>query len=164
MAEARFKAYAAAAAVFGLDRVTKVIIEQRVSESASYRVIPGFFDIVHSENRGVAFGIFNDSASEWRSLALIVVAVVAVIFIGAYMWRAQHIDAATLWGLALILGGAAGNAFDRIVSGRVTDFLEFYLGAYHWPTFNVADSGVVIGSGLLILDMLLSKREAATVP
>ncbi|MGB7758910.1 MAG: signal peptidase II [Bryobacteraceae bacterium] len=164
MAEGRFKAYAAAAAVFGLDRLTKAIIERRVSESATYRVIPGFFDIVHSENRGVAFGIWNDSAAEWRSLALIVVAVAAVIFVGVYLWRARHIDRMTLWGLALILGGAAGNAFDRIVSGRVTDFLDFYAGGYHWPAFNVADSGVVIGSGLLLLDILLSKRQAANVP
>jgi signal peptidase II len=163
MAEARIKAYAAAAAVFGLDRLTKLIIEHRVSESADYRVIPGFFDIVHSENRGVAFGIFNDSAFEWRSLALIVVSVAAVIFVSAFLWRARHIDKAMLWGLALILGGAAGNAFDRIVSGRVTDFLEFYIGEYHWPTFNVADSAIVIGSGLLLVDMLLSKRQAANV-
>jgi signal peptidase II len=164
MAEARLKAYAAAAAVFGLDRLTKRIIEQRVPESVAYRVIPGFFDIVHSENRGVAFGIFDDSAVEWRSLALIVVAVIAVIFVSVFLWRARHIDAAMLWGLALILGGAAGNAFDRIVSGRVTDFLEFYIGEYHWPTFNLADSAIVIGSGLLLLDMLLSKRQAANVP
>ncbi|MGA2273847.1 MAG: signal peptidase II [Bryobacteraceae bacterium] len=164
MAEGRFKAYAAAAAVFGLDRLTKVIIEQRVSEIASYRVIPGFFDIVRTENHGVAFGIFNDSTFEWRSLALIVVAVAAMIFIGVYLWRARHIETSTLWGLALIMGGAAGNAFDRIVSGRVTDFLDFHIGGYYWPTFNVADSCVVIGSGLLLLDMLLSKRQAANVP
>lgn len=164
MAEGRFKAYAAAAAVFGLDRLTKWIIEQRVSESAACRVIPGFFDIVHSENRGVAFGIFNDSAVAWRPLALILVAVIAVIFVSVFLWRARHIDAIMLWGLALILGGAAGNAFDRIVSGRVTDFLEFYIGEYHWPTFNVADSAIVIGSGLLLVDMLLSKRQAANVP
>ena len=92
------------------------------------------------------------------------VAIVAVIFVIVFLWRARHIDAAMLWGLALILGGAAGNAFDRIVSGRVTDFLEFYIGVYHWPTFNVADSAIVIGSGLLLLDMLLSKRQAANVP
>jgi signal peptidase II len=69
----------------------------------------------------------------------------------------------TLWGLALILGGAAGNGLDRIVSGRVTDFLDFYLGGYHWPAFNVADSSIVIGSGLLILDMLRTKRPAPNV-
>ncbi|MGO9230176.1 MAG: signal peptidase II [Bryobacteraceae bacterium] len=164
MAEGRFKAYAAAAAVFSLDRLTKLIVEHKVAESASYRVIPGCFDIVHSANRGVAFGILNDSAFEWRTAVLTLVSVAAVVFISVYLWRARHIDAATLWGLALILGGAAGNALDRIVSGRVTDFLDFYIGAYHWPTFNVADSGVVIGSGLLILDMLRTKPRAANVP
>jgi signal peptidase II len=160
MAEGRLKAYLAAAAVFGLDRLTKLIIERWVPESVSYRVIPGFFDIVHSENRGVAFGIFNDSTFEWRNLALIAVAVAAVIFISIYLWRARQVDTAMLWGMALILGGAAGNAIDRIVSGRVTDFLEFYIGEYHWPTFNMADSALVIGSGLLLLDMLRSKQAA----
>jgi len=160
MAEGRVKAYLAAAAVFGLDRVTKLVIERSVSESAAYRVIPGFFDIVHSENRGVAFGIFNDSTFEWRSLALIAVALAAAVFIAAYLWRARQIDTAMRWGMALILGGAAGNAFDRIVAGRVTDFLEFYIGDYHWPTFNVADSAIVIGSALLLLDMLRSKQAA----
>ena len=156
----RLRAYLAAAAVFGLDRITKLLIERCVSESAAYRVIPGFFDIVRSENRGVAFGIFNDSTFEWRNLALVVVALAAAVFIGVYLWRARQIDTALLWGMALILGGAAGNAFDRIVAGRVTDFLEFYLGDYHWPTFNVADSAIVIGSGLLLLDMLRSKQAA----
>jgi signal peptidase II len=160
MAEGRLKAYLAAAAVFGLDRLTKLVIERWVPESVSYRVIPGFFDIVHSENRGVAFGIFNDSTFEWRNLALIAVAVAAVIFISIYLWRARQVDTAMLWGMALILGGAAGNAIDRIVSGRVTDFLEFYIGEYHWPTFNMADSALVIGSGLLLLDMLRSKQAA----
>ena len=96
-------------------------------------------------------------------MALILVSVAAVIVIGAYLWRARRIDSATLWGLALILGGAAGNALDRILSGRVTDFLDFHVGEYHWYTFNVADSGVVIGSALLILDMLRTKRQAANV-
>ena len=164
MADGRVRAYLAAAAVFVLDRLTKRAIERWVSESVSYRIIPGFFDIVHSENHGVAFGILNDSTFEWRSLALIVVSLIAVVFIGAYLWRVRQIDAPTLWGMALILGGAAGNAFDRIVSGRVTDFLELYVGAYHWPTFNVADSAIVIGSGLLVLDMFRSKRQAANVP
>ena len=160
MAEGRWTAYLAAAAVIGLDRVSKWMIERWVPASAGYRIIPGFFDIVHSENRGAAFGIFNDSTFEWRSLALVVVSVAAVIFISVYLWRARHIETAMRWGMALILGGAAGNAIDRIVSGRVTDFLEFYIGDYHWPTFNVADSAIVIGCGLLLLDMLRSKQAA----
>ena len=80
------------------------------------------------------------------------------------MERRSGWTALLLWGLTLILGGAAGNVFDRIVSGQVTDFLQFYIGDYHWPTFNVADSAIVIGSGLLLLDQLRPKRQAANVP
>ena len=88
----------------------------------------------------------------------------AVVLVAAMLWSAQRLDRYSLWGFALILGGAAGNVFDRIVWGRVTDFLDFYIGDYHWPTFNVADSAIVIGSGLLLLDLLRPKRQAANVP
>jgi signal peptidase II len=157
-------AYAAAAAVFALDRLTKWIVEARVSFFDTYKVIPGFFDIVRSQNRGVAFGIFNDSTSPWSAALLIGGALLAVVVIGGLLWKPERLDRRSLWGLALILGGAAGNLFDRIVSGRVTDFLLLYLGSFQWPTFNVADSAIVVGSGLLLLDMLRSKREAAPVP
>src|SRR5947199_3580423 len=114
MVDIRLKAYIAAAAVFALDRLTKWIIETRVSFMDTYRVIPGFFDIVHSENRGVAFGIFNDSTSEWRTTLLIVLAVAAVIMLSAMLWNAHRMTRYCLWGLALILVGATGNVFDRI--------------------------------------------------
>ena len=68
------------------------------------------------------------------------------------LWNAQRMDRNSFWGLTLILGGAAGNVFDRAVYGRVTDFLDFYISDYHWHTFNVADSAIVIGSGLLLID------------
>jgi len=161
MAEQRVKAYGLALAIMLLDRLTKWIIESRVGFFDTYKVIPGFFDIVHSQNRGVAFGLFNDSTSEWRTTLLIVFSVAAVVAVGSMLWRPDKLDRASFWGFALILGGAAGNVFDRIVFGRVTDFLELYLGDYHWPTFNVADSAIVIGSGLLLLDLLRPKREAA---
>jgi signal peptidase II len=164
MGDLRFKAYSVAAAVFALDRLTKWIVERLVSFSDTHTVIPGFFDIVYSQNRGVAFSILNDSTSEWRTLALIGVSAVAVIAVSAVLWRARHLDPLPFWGLALILGGAAGNVFDRIVWGRVTDFLDFYIGQYHWPTFNIADSAIVIGSGLFLLDTLRSKRQAAGAP
>jgi signal peptidase II len=163
MADLRLKAYGAAAVVFALDRATKWIIEDRVSFVDTYRVIPGFFDIVHSQNRGVAFGMFNDSTSQWRTVLLVVVAVAAVAMLSALLWNAQRLDRLSLWGFALILGGAAGNVFDRIVWGRVTDFLEFYIGEYHWPTFNLADTAIVIGSALLVMDLLRPKRQAENV-
>lgn len=163
MADVRLKAYGAAAAIFAIDRLTKLIIESRVSFIDTYRVIPGFFDIVHSQNRGVAFGMFNDSTSEWRTTLLVIASVAAVVMVSVMLWNAKKLDRYSLWGFALILGGAAGNVFDRIVWGRVTDFLLFYIGTYQWPTFNMADSAIVIGSGLLILDLLRQKRQAANV-
>jgi signal peptidase II len=157
------KAYAAAAAVFGLDRLTKWLIEQHVSFTDTYRIIPGFFDIIHSENRGVAFGMFNDSTSEWRSILLIAAASIAVAVITVLLWKPQRLDRLTYWGFALVLGGAAGNLADRIVWGRVTDFLLLYIQQFQWPAFNVADSAVVVGSSLLILDMIWTKRQTAHV-
>jgi len=164
MADLRLKAYGMAALVVALDRFTKWLVETHVSAMDAYRVIPGFFDIVHSQNRGVAFGIFNDSTSEWRTAMLIVLSIAAVIFVSAMLWRPERLDRTSRWGLALILGGAAGNVIDRIAWGQVTDFLEFYVGSYHWPTFNVADSAIVIGSGLLLVELLRPKRQAANVP
>jgi signal peptidase II len=161
MADRRWQAYGLAAVVFAVDRLSKWIVEQRVSAFDVHRVIPGFFDIVHSQNRGVAFGLMNDSPSVWRTLVLILFASTAMLVVASMLWKASRADRLTAIGLALILGGAAGNLFDRIVWGRVTDFLEFYIGELHWPTFNVADSCVVIGSGVLLLDILRPKRPAA---
>ncbi|MFB3825980.1 MAG: signal peptidase II [Bryobacteraceae bacterium] len=161
MADARLKAYGLAAAVAALDRLSKWIIESRVGFEDTYRVIPGFFDIVHSQNRGVAFGLFNDSTSEWRTMLLIVLSLAAAAVVAAMLWQAPRLDRLTRTGLALVLGGAGGNVFDRLAWGYVTDFLEFYVGSYHWPTFNVADSAIVIGSGLLVIEMLKPKRETA---
>jgi signal peptidase II len=164
MVDLRVKAYGLAALVFAADRITKMIVEARVSAMDTIRVIPGFFDIVHSQNRGVAFGILNDSTNELRTMALIVLSIAAVIFVAVLLWRPNKLDRLSMWGLSLVLAGAAGNLCDRILWGRVTDFLELYIGEYHWPTFNIADTAIVIGSGLLILDMLRPKRQAANVP
>ncbi|HYW48867.1 MAG TPA: signal peptidase II [Bryobacteraceae bacterium] len=160
MDDLRWKAYGSAAAVFALDRLTKWIIVSRVSFFDTYKVIPGFFDIVRSQNRGVAFGIFNDSTSEWRTTLLIAASLAAVVVVSVMLWNAHRLDRLSLWGLALILGGAAGNVLDRIVAGHVTDFLLFYIGEYQWPAFNMADSAIVVGSGLLVIDLLRSKRTA----
>ena len=164
MLDLRFKAYGAAAAVFAFDRFTKWIVETRISFIDTHRVIPGFFDIVHSQNRGVAFGLFNDGVSEWRTPLLLLFSLAAVVIVAVILWNAERLDRLSLAGFSLILGGAAGNVFDRLVWGRVTDFLEFYVGDYHWPTFNIADSAIVIGSGLLLIELLRPKRQVANVP
>src|SRR5581483_9703781 len=134
----RLKAYGVSAGVFALDRLTKWFVDRHVSFFDTYPVIPGFFDIVRSQNRGVAFGIFNDSTSEWRTTLLIVAALAAVGLVGSMLWKARTLDRYSVWGFSLILGGAAGNLFDRAVSGHVTDFLLLYVGSFQWPTFNVA--------------------------
>ena len=164
MPDLRYKAYAAAAAVFALDRLTKWIVDTRVSLVESYRVIPGFFDIVHFTNRGVAFGLLDHSASGWQTSLLVVFQLLVVVLLSALLWSPRRLDRRSLWGFSLILGGAAGNLFDRIAWGRVTDFLLVYIGRYQWPAFNAADSAVVIGCGLLLLDLLRPKRQAAHVP
>jgi signal peptidase II len=161
MADARVRFYGLSALVFAADRLTKWIVETRMSFFDTYKVIPGFFDIVHSQNRGVAFGLFNDGSSPWQRALLIAFPAIAVVALAVMLWKPEKLDAASRWGFALILGGALGNVFDRAMWGHVTDFLEVYLGEHHWPTFNVADSAIVIGSGLLILDMLRSKPQAA---
>ena len=159
MNDLRYKAYALAGGVFALDRLTKWIIDRRVSFSDTYRIIPGFFDIVRSQNRGVAFGIFNDSNFEWRTTLLVVASLVAVVVVSAMLWNARRLDRMALWGLSLILGGAAGNVFDRIVWGRVTDFLLIYIRDYQWPTFNMADTAIVVGCGLLLIEQFRPKRQ-----
>jgi signal peptidase II len=164
MADVRVKAYGAAAVVFALDRLTKWIIESRVSFFDTYHVIPGFFDIVRSQNRGVAFGLFNDSTSEWRTILLVLAAVAGLGLVSTMLWNTERLDRFSIVGLSLILGGAAGNVFDRIVAGQVTDFLDFYIGNYHWYTFNLGDSAIVIGSGLLLLHLFRPKERTANVP
>src|ERR1035437_9141413 len=160
----RVKAYGTAVAVFALDRLSKWLVESNVSAWDTVRVIPGLFNIVHSENRGMAFGIMNDSTNEWRTTLLLALSAAAVVFVAVMLWSAQRLDRSSFWGLTLILGGAAGNVFDRAVWGRVTDFLDFYIREDHWHTFNEADSAIVIVSGLLLMDLLRPKRQAANVP
>ena len=164
IADLRLKAYATGAAVLAFDRLTKWYIETSVSFFDPLKVIPGFFDIVRSENSGVAFGLFSDSQSQWRTLVLVLVSLAAVIGVSILLWRPERLDRLSRWGFALILGGAAGNVVDRILYGKVTDFLLLYIRDYQWPAFNVADSAIVIGSLLLALGLLRPKQQAANVP
>jgi signal peptidase II len=152
-----------AAAIFVLDRVTKLFIERNVSVWDAHNVIPGFFDIVHAKNRGAAFGMFSDSNSEFRTFLLIGVSVAVLLFISMLLLRPGRAGFAgtklTMIGLSLVLGGAIGNIYDRIATGMVTDFLEFYIRDYHFAAFNVADSAITVGAGLLLLDMWRTRHE-----
>ncbi len=145
--------------VVALDHLTKYAIEHGTPEDWVYRVIPGFFDLVHRHNRGVAFSMFADHESPWMSNVLIAF---AILVIGVLVWMLSTAHAGGKWsraGLSLILGGATGNVIDRIVRGSVVDFADFYAGAYHWPAFNVADSAITIGACLVIFELLFVNEK-----
>jgi signal peptidase II len=144
-------------AVIALDRLTKWIIAQRITLHDGVQVIPGFFRIIHTENRGAAFGLFADSPSEWKVALLILFSLIALLIVSALLWKNSHSMTTTGVGLALILGGAIGNLWDRVLSGHVVDFLLFYIGQYQWPAFNLADSAIVVGAGLLVFEILFTK-------
>ena len=150
-----------AALVLALDRLTKWTVARDIAMHDSIKIIGGFFYITHVENRGAAFSLFADSPSPWKTGMLVVFSVVALIVVLTLLWRNTHTLATTGLGLALILGGAVGNLWDRLLTGRVVDFLLFYLGSYAWPAFNVADSAIVLGAGLLVIEVLFAKSPAA---
>ena len=146
-----------AALVIALDRYTKWLIAHRVTMHGSITVIPGFFRIIHTENPGAAFGLFADSPSQWKVALLIAFSVGARAIVSMLLWKNSHRFTSTGVGLSLILGGAIGNLWDRIVSRHVVDFLLFYVKSYQWPAFNVADSAIVVGACLLVFEILFTK-------
>jgi signal peptidase II len=146
--------------IVALDRVTKWTVARRLSLHDSIQIIPGFFRIIHAENPGAAFGIFADSPSQWKLGMLIGFSVIALVIVSAMLWKNSHTMTSTGIGLALILGGAAGNLWDRLVSHQVVDFLLFYVGPHQWPAFNVADSAIVAGAGLLVIEIMFTKSPS----
>jgi signal peptidase II len=151
--------------VVAADRITKWLASTRIELGNNLVLIPHVFAISHVENPGAAFSLFNDSSSparvRWLLLAFSLVAAVAVLV--ALLKLGRKVTATTL-ALALILGGALGNAWDRIRFGYVIDFLEVHVIHYHWPDFNVADSAIVVGGILLLFDALFSSQEAVGAP
>jgi signal peptidase II len=157
--------YGIAAAVFVLDRITKILIKHNFSVWDTVAIIPGFFNIVHTENTGAAFSLFAGARSGLRTFLLVAVSTAALAIISVLLWRMHGRmgeSRATQFGLALILGGALGNVYDRVIHGAVTDFLELYYRGFSWPAFNVADSAITVGACLVVLDMLRARRVPQT--
>jgi signal peptidase II len=147
-----------AALVVAADRATKWLIAPSIPLNGSgIEVIPRLFRITHVENRGAAFGLFAESPAAWKTTLLAVLSLLAMAVIAYLLWKSDGVLNSTSIGLSLILGGAAGNFWDRIVHGRVVDFLHFYIGEHIWPDFNVADSAIVAGAILLMADIVFSK-------
>ncbi|MCS7315410.1 MAG: signal peptidase II [Bryobacterales bacterium] len=154
----RLAALVVAGAVFAADRISKAIIESRVTTWETIVVIPGLFNIVHTRNPGAAFSLLATADEGWRSVLLIGLSLIAVTLLALLLWRPPQPADAPRWALALMLGGALGNLYDRVVAGEVTDFLEFYLGSYRWPAFNLADSAISLGAAWIVLDLWRSRR------
>lgn len=143
--------------VLGLDRLTKWLITSSMHLHESVNVIPGLFRITHVQNTGAAFGLFSDHPSEWKVAVLVMFSLAALVVVTILLWRNSHSFTSTGFALSLILGGALGNLWDRLVDGHVVDFLDFHLGGYHWPAFNVADSAIVVGAFILVAEILMAR-------
>jgi signal peptidase II len=146
--------------VLAADQASKYAIDRFTSPGSFHTVVPGVFNLVHTTNPGVAFGLFADSASPMLAPLLIIF---SVAVIGLLLWLLATGRAGGClgeWGLALILGGAAGNVLDRATRHSVIDFIDFHLGAYHWYTFNLADSAIVIGASLVVIELLRDWRPS----
>lgn len=146
-----------------LDRLTKWIIAQNIMPNDSVDVIPGLFRLTHVQNQGAAFGLFSDSPSEWKVAMLILFSVAALAVVSALLWKNGNAMNTTAIALSLVFGGALGNLWDRVASGRVIDFLDFYIGRHHWPAFNIADSAIVVGALLLLSEIFLAPQEEKVV-
>ncbi|MGA2743384.1 MAG: signal peptidase II [Candidatus Sulfotelmatobacter sp.] len=147
-----------------LDRWSKRAVAGRIAMYRQIQIIPGFFRLTHTENTGAAFSLFADSPSHWKTAMLIGFSMLAMVIVTILLWKQTRALTITGVALSLILGGAVGNLWDRVASGRVVDFLLFYVKRYEWPVFNLADSAIVIGAGLLVLEILLHKAPPELAP
>jgi signal peptidase II len=156
----RYSPFAVALLVALLDRITKMEARASLSSYIGVPVIPGFLRLVHTENPGAAFSFLSEGNPILRSFVLIGVSAVVLCLVASALWKNNPNFATPLvrTGLALILGGAAGNLYDRVIFGTVTDFIEVYHGAWTFPVFNVADSAITVGAVLLLFDMLILPR------
>ena len=151
----RFLPFAIAAAIVLLDRFTKIYIRNHFNNFDAAEVIPGWFRLIHTENPGAAFGMLAEGNPVLRSIVLVGVSGAVLLFvIGTLLKQSSAASGLAMRvGLGFILGGAVGNLYDRVAVGTVTDFLEVYRGSWSFPAFNVADSAITVGAGLLLIDL-----------
>lgn len=146
-----------AVAVFIADQLTKHLVESRIPEQAVIPVVKGCFNLTNTRNSGAVFGIFADVAVWWKTPLLVVISIVLLVAVVAIVLKTQDMRWPSRLGMSLVVGGALSNLFDRVRSGLVEDFLDFYFRNYHWATFNLADSAIVVGTGLIIVQVLFTQ-------
>lgn len=140
--------------IVAMDQLTKALVRLMVPLHESITIVPGLMDFTHVRNTGAAFGILNLSDFPFKTVLIAVIASAALVGVGMYAASLAHHQLVARIGLALIIGGAAGNLIDRIVAGSVVDFVDVYWRSYHFWAFNVADSAISVGVAIMILDML----------
>jgi signal peptidase II len=141
-----------------LDQVSKILVLRLMPLGSQIPVVDGFFNLVHVHNKGAAFGLLGHLSADFTRLFFICAVSLVLAVVGYLWWRAPQDDWPAGLGYSLIMAGAVGNLIDRVRLGAVVDFLDFYWGRYHWPAFNVADSLVCVGAGLLIWVILTEEK------
>lgn len=151
-------------AIFLLDRWTKWIVSHRIALFDSITVIPGCFKITHLRNKGAAFSLFADAPETWRIAMLVIFSLVAMVIVVVLLVKSSERLSLQGAALALILGGAVGNLWDRVLHGWVTDFILVYYKQWEWPAFNVADSAICVGAVFLIAEMMFRHEHTPETP
>jgi signal peptidase II len=146
-----------AGAVVVLDQITKWIILKQLALYQTIVVVPGFFNITHVQNPGGAFGFLAQQGPLVRAVVFLAMSFLAVCLVFWFYIQTPATHRFLAVGFALIFGGAIGNLIDRVRFGRVVDFLDFYVGTWHWPAFNVADSAITIGITIFIVHVLAGR-------
>jgi signal peptidase II len=137
-----------------IDQITKIVIDNTISFHESINVIGGFFNLVHVRNRGMAFGLMNRPDVNLGFYILVAATIIAVILLSYWLYTLKQGENSLRFGLSLILGGAMGNLIDRVRLGEVIDFLDIYINTYHWPSFNVADSAITVGTVFVAYNLI----------
>lgn len=148
-----------------LDQATKIWIDRNLSYADRVPVIEGFFYLTHVRNPGAAFSLFASLDPTIRMTFFVSVGLIALAIVFSFYRKLPDGDRLSALGLGWILGGAVGNLIDRITRGEVVDFLRFHLwSGYSWPDFNLADTFIVVGVALLVIELLASEGETRTDP
>ena len=159
MRSIRFVQAAVVVTIVALDQWVKLLVRNRLAYGESIEVIPGWLDLTRVHNSGAAFGMLNGVEFPYKTAVLSVVAAGALVGLGVFAAGLPAAQWLSRWGIALILGGAAGNLIDRITLGYVTDFVDLYWQGWHFWAFNVADAAITVGVTLMLLEMLGIGRE-----
>jgi len=148
------KIYSICAGVLIIDQLVKLLIQNNMELMQEIKIIPNFFSLLYVENQGAAFGIFYGA-----TIPLIVISLGVFFFLTKYIDKTKNISKLSGIALGMVMGGIVGNLIDRILYRIVIDYLQFMIGNYNFAIFNIADAAIVVGTGLLIIDIFLKKES-----